>query len=158
VIECEGICVPINIQRVDGGLVVVTVVATIALLAIVLSVWSRLAVPTDLTDIDPGESQWSTVDGIATIKNGEAGGLRSGGKIIAIEGRSVASWIDGLTRPHSERLDLHPGTIAIYRVERVGRLLDIPVTLRGYSFVARTADDWSPVLFVMLCLGLAILS
>jgi hypothetical protein len=145
----------VNKKRLDTRLVTVAV-AVIAMISAALLMWSRLTTPTDLTDIDPILAQWSSNGVVVTMRDGAVGELRSGDRVVAVEGRSLRDWADHVFDQDVNRPSLTEGSTLIYQVERDGQLLNVRVVLQPYSLHSTVARNWSLVLLTLLLVALGI--
>lgn len=143
-------------RRFGAPPVAVAVVAVVVLVAAGLSFWSRITTPTDLTDINTPESVRWTARGVVTLRDGAPGGLLAGDRVVAVEGRSMQYWVERLLDLDAKRPSFAVGATLTYRVERDGRLLDIPVTLQPYPLASRVAANWNLVLVIVVLVALAI--
>jgi len=124
---------------------VAAVVAMLLLLGTVGMILLRVLGPSDGSVIDGGDNaipggrvvvQWVTSND----------GLRTGDRILAIDGRTLAD----VTVPGALPAG-HVGDVLDYEVVRDGHTITVPVTLSTFPYLAQLADNW-PTLLVELAL------
>ncbi len=110
--------------------------------------------PSDGTRLEPGQSVWR-VDGVIVTPL-RPGGLRQGDVIVAVEGKSLEFWAQGLFNWNLARPQWHMGQTITYTVLRHGHSLDVPVTLETYPLGTIVAQEWSTILYALVFLLVAI--
>jgi hypothetical protein len=140
----------------DPACIGVAAVVALLLAIAAVSVWWRAVTPSDQTRINMSGT-WVSGDRIITRADGAPGGLRQGDEIVAVDGRTITSWVEMLPRPDTHRPTAEVGTTLVYRVRRAGGSLDVAVTLRPYPWVESMARNWSRLLLIVVQLSLAAL-
>jgi two-component system, NarL family, sensor kinase len=113
----------------------------------------HLTGPSDGTRLAPGQPVWQP-DGVV-ITPLQPGRLRQGDIVVAVEGKSMESWAQGLFEVGLARPQWHVGQTITYTVLRNGRSLDVPVTLEPYPLGAIVVEEWSTILYAMVFLLVA---
>lgn len=85
----------------------------------------------------------------------------SGGKLVAVNSRSVDDWAGLLLcwQPFCaapERMRWEVGDTLTYQFERAGELVEEPVTLHPYPLLANLRQDWGAVLYALTLLGVGV--
>jgi two-component system, NarL family, sensor kinase len=129
---------------------IVLVISGLALALGVGFVWLHLASPSDGARLEPGQRTWIPGGVVVSPLERHPGGLEPGDVIVAIDGRSMEAWKEGLfalNAPHSQwQFDQ---TIT-YTVQRDGHLLNVPVTLGKYPWRELIQEDWSLLLYLLV--------
>ncbi len=109
--------------------------------------------PSDGTRLSPGQSVWRP-DGVAVTPL-HPGGLHQGDVVVAVEGKSLESWAQGLFEFGAARPQWRVGQTITYTVLRHGHSLDVPVTLEAYSLGTIVGQEWSTILYALVFLLVA---
>lgn len=75
---------------------------------------------------------------------------------MAVEGKSLEFWAQGLFRLDLTRPSWHVGQTITYTVLRNGHTRDIPVTLEAYPLGDIVAREWSTILYTLVFLLVAV--
>ncbi|TMC47382.1 MAG: hypothetical protein E6J26_11410 [Chloroflexi bacterium] len=115
----------------------------LAIAALVVAfVWLRAGSPSDGVRLVPADYNF-LADGISiSLSEARPGELREGDRLVALDGVSVEQWARALFEPAAARPAWSFGQTATYTVVRDGQRLDVPVTLRPYSFGPWLAGYW----------------
>ncbi len=127
--------------------------ANLALLIIAAVFWALLlsfvglhfATPSDGARIAGGTETGGLR--VALLTNA---GLQENDVVIAIDGRSIESYIRALTDFNQPAPQWAFGETIIYTVTRDGKKLDIPITPGRYPFGAIWAKDWGAILVAIV--------
>ena len=110
----------------------------------------RLATPGDGARLDPGHDVWRQNGVVVTPLEPRPGGLRAGGVVTAIEGRSLESWTQALFNPINSDAP-HPrpytGQHLTYTVLRGGESIQVDVVLGPYPLWANLTAAWGTIIF-----------
>jgi signal transduction histidine kinase len=124
-------------------LTLVAIAASLGFLAM------RLVGPSDGTQIPFYAGAWMS-DGVTiTAPDASADGLRSGDVVTAIDGRSVAAWLDVILYPGVDRSALDAPSV-MYAVMRNGVEVDVPVDRTSHPVAPLILEYWSAVVFVVV--------
>src|SRR6476620_1577451 len=99
---------------------------------------------------------WSAAGVAVTPEQSAATALQAGDVVLAVEGRSVSSWIASSVDPNAPRKPATPGTVLTYTVERNGQMIDVPVTLAQQDGWSAIRDNWSNIAFAGTLLAVAL--
>lgn len=110
--------------------------------------------PSDGTRLSPGQSVWRPAGVIVTPL--QPGRLRQGDVVVAVEGKSLESWAQGLFRFDLARPQWRVGQTITYTVLRDGRSLDVPVILEPYPLGTIVLQEWSTILYALVFLLVAV--
>jgi two-component system, NarL family, sensor kinase len=138
----------------DGRwIVLVLAVSGFALALGVAFVWLQLTRPSDGARMEPGRLTW-THDGVVVspleAHRRPGGGLAPGDVVVAVDGRSIRVWQQGLFAPGAPHPRWQVGQEITYTVQRHGHLLDVPVTLRSYPWRGLVQQDWSMLMYFLV--------
>ncbi len=114
----------------------------------------HLTGPSDGTRLSPGQPVWRP-DGVVVTPL-QPGRLHQGDVVVAVEGKSMESWAQGLFEPGLARPHWRVGQTITYTVLRNGRSLDVPVTLGAYPLGTIVAQEWSTILYALVFLLVAV--
>jgi signal transduction histidine kinase len=113
-------------------------------------VWLRLTGASDGTQLGP--AAWRP-HGVVVTALYEAGtGLRQGDLIVAVDGRSLELWAQGMWVPERPRPHWLVGQTVIYTVERDGQRRDISVVLGRYPLGRVLMDNWGQIILAIVFL------
>lgn len=129
--------------------VVLTVIAcTLALSALWL--WLCLTGPSDGAPLLPGQAVWSRNGVVVTPLVAQPGGLRQGDVVVAVGGRSLESWAEGLFRPGVPSQQWRFGQTVTYTVLRGGHLMELSIKPGRYPLGALVQDEWGLLAFMLV--------
>lgn len=134
----------------DRARVVVLLAVTTMVALGVAFVWLHLASPSDGARLNPGQPALRSNGVAVTVLRAQSDGLRSGDIVVAIDGRSVESWVDALADPTVDREQWRVGQVVTYLVERNGATISVPVTLDSYPIDAIWNEGWSTIIFALV--------
>lgn len=123
--------------------------ATGALALTVVSIWSTLVSPSDGARLNQHHRAWRANGVLVSPIEERPGGLRSGDRVVAVNGRTMESWAQLLFAPTAPRPTWQFGQTIMYTVVRGGRVLDVPVTLERYPLAAALGDEWGVISFAL---------
>jgi two-component system NarL family sensor kinase len=116
----------------------------------------HLTYPSDGAYLKPGGDVWKEDGVVVTPLSDDFRGLKEGDIVVAVAGRSLASWINGL----GDLEAIHPnwgyGDQVPYTVIRDGSRADIQVTLGKFPLAAILEHQWGTFLFSIVNLLVAI--
>jgi len=127
-------------------------VLSVALLVLGLGIalfWLRVTTPSDGARMKIEEWPWRSEGFVVAPIDNQPGGLQQGDLVVAIDGRSLEAWAQVLFTAGAPRPHWRMGQTVVYTVLRDGRLVDVPIILRGFPIGALLAQLWS-VPFVLL--------
>jgi two-component system, NarL family, sensor kinase len=110
--------------------------------------------PSDGARLAPGQPVWQA-DGVIVTPL-RPGGLHQGDVVLAIAGKSMDSWAQGLFRWDLARPQWRVGQTITYTVLRHGHSLEIPVTLEVYPLGTIVEQEWSTILYALVFLLVAV--
>jgi signal transduction histidine kinase len=139
-------------QSIRTHLVVITALGAVLLGVAFLLL--HLTGPSDGARLSPGQPVWRP-DGVVVTPL-RSSGLRQGDVVVAVEGKSMESWAQGLFDFSLTRPQWHIGQTITYTVLRNGRSMDIPVTLGPYPLGTILIDEWSTILYALVFLLVAV--
>jgi two-component system NarL family sensor kinase len=128
---------------------VAVLAATFAALAVV-GVAYRLQVSSDGTAFADGVGRWHANGALVESLSVDDGPLRSGDRVLAVDGRSIEALSAGLLNPGSAAFPPGPGATVTYTVERAGERLDLAVPLTAYPVVGLWLGSWAVLLLVIV--------
>src|SRR5450755_356285 len=123
-------------QSIRTHLVVITALGAVLLGVAFLLL--HLTGPSDGARLSPGQPVWRPAGVVVTPLR--SSGLRQGDVVVAVEGKSMESWAQGLFDFSLTRPQRHIGQTITYTVLRNGRSMDIPVTLGPYPLAVCRRD------------------
>ncbi|HEY6539796.1 MAG TPA: hypothetical protein VIZ18_02620, partial [Ktedonobacteraceae bacterium] len=129
------------------------IVLAISGLALVLGfafIWLHAVSPSDGTLMEPGQQTWIPAGVVVTPLERHPGGLQPGDVIVAINGRSLEVWKEGLMKFNAPPPQWHVGQTITYTVQRGGHLLTIPVILGHYPWREVIQQSWSLLLYFLV--------
>ncbi len=129
------------------------VVLTVIACALALSglwLWLRLIGPSDGARLPPGQAVWSRDGVVVTPLEAQPGGLRQGDVVVAVGGRSLESWTEGLFRPRTSAPGWRYGQTVTYTVLRGGHRLEVSIRLGRYPLGALVQDEWGFLAFTLV--------
>jgi hypothetical protein len=129
---------------------IVLVISGLALALGVAFVWLHAASPSDGTRLEPGQQTWIPAGVVVSSLERHSGGLEPGDVIVAIDGRSLEAWKEGLFALNAPHPQWHVGQTIIYTVQRSGHLLNIPVIVGNYPWRELIQLDWSLLLYFLV--------
>src|SRR5215472_556874 len=129
---------------------IVLVISGLALALGVAFVWLHGASPSDGTRLEPGQQTWIPAGVMVSPLERHPGGLEPGDVIVAIDGRSLQAWQEGLFALNAPHPQWHVGQTITYTVQRGGHLLNVPVTLGQYPWRELIQQDWSLLLYFLV--------
>jgi two-component system, NarL family, sensor kinase len=114
-----------------------------------------LAGPSDGAHIEFDQPAWRPDGVVVTPLGQQTDGLRPGDLVVAVEGRSLEAWAEGLFDAGASRPHWQVGQTIRYTVVRGGRAQELAVTLGRYPLGPSLAPYWGLVLFdlVLLAVG-----
>lgn len=133
-----------------SGRRLVLLVSGLALTLGMAFVWLHVAGPSDGARLEPGQQAWTHEGVVVSLLDSRSGELEPGDVVVAVEGRSMPVWWDGLFAlgvPHTQR---QVGQTLTYTVLRGGYRLSVPVTLRLYPWRGLLRKDWSLLLYFLV--------
>jgi two-component system, NarL family, sensor kinase len=110
--------------------------------------------PSDGTRLAPGQSVWRANGVMVTPLH--PSGLHQGDVVVAIEGKNMESWAQGLFTIGLARPQWRVGQTITYTVLRDGHSLDVPVTLEAYPLGTIVVQEWSTILYALVFLLVAV--
>ncbi len=113
-------------------------------------VWTYLSQPSDALRVDPSEAAWQRNGVLILPLVTQSHGLRAGDVVIAIDGRSLESWVSGLFHPRAASPHFSDGQRVTYTVLRKNRPLDVSVRLSPYPLGAFLGRNWGMLVFVFV--------
>jgi two-component system, NarL family, sensor kinase len=113
----------------------------------------HLTGPSDGARLSPGQPVWRP-DGVVVTPL-QPGGLHQGDVVVAVGGKSMESWAQGLFEPGLARPQWRVGQTITYTVLRHGHSLDVPVTLGTYPLGTILVQEWSTILYAVVFLLVA---
>lgn len=129
---------------------VVLAVSGLALVLGMAFVWLHATSPSDGTRLEPGQQTWILTGVVVSPLESHPGGLEPGDVIVAIDGRSLESWENGLFQLSALHPQWHIGQTVTYTVQRDGHLLSVPVTLESYPWQEILQEEWSLLLYFLI--------
>lgn len=108
----------------------------------------HLTGPSDGARLSPGQSVWRP-DGVVVTPL-QSGGLHQGDVVVAVEGKSMEVWAQGLFNVGEARPQWHAGQTIAYTVLRNGRIENVSVTLGPYPLGAIVLQEWSTILYALV--------
>lgn len=127
-----------NRARLGGGVIALFFLAVGLLLMLYHS-----STPSDGARLEPGEQVWRPTGIVVTPVIDQDNGLRKGDIVVAINGRSVLSDADSILNFAQPRASYRIGESARYSVIRVGKPVDLDLTLVAYPLSATILKNWS---------------
>jgi len=116
----------------------------------VVAVWSYITGPAYSLRPDRGEPRWLPNGVLAKPPVQEdVDGLRYGDLVLAIEGRSVAFWVQALFRPDLPHPRFQVGQMMTFTIVRAGQRLELSVKLTPYPLQLVLARNWANLLAVL---------
>jgi two-component system, NarL family, sensor kinase len=131
-------------------MVLVLAVSGLAVALSVAFVWLHVAGPSDGARMQPGRRTWAHGGVVLSPLATRPGGLASGDVVVAVDGRPMRAWEQGLVAPHAPHPRWQVGQTVTYSVQRHGRLLDVPVRLRSYPWRGLVQQGWSMLLYFLV--------
>jgi len=116
----------------------------------------RLLGPSDGAPIPFYGDSWTEHGVRLSVSSSEASGLQPGDIVLAVNGRSVSSWLADSFDPAEARVPAAIGTTLTYTVERAGTTIDVPVTLGRQDLSAALVENWANLLFGAVVLAVAL--
>ena len=110
--------------------------------------------PSDGARLAPGQSVWRPEGVVVTPLQPD--GLRQGDVVVAVEGKSMEYWAQGLFEPGLTRPQWRVGQTITYTVLRHGHSEKVPVTLEAYPLGTIVEQDWSTILYALVFLLVAV--
>lgn len=110
----------------------------------------RLNNPSDGARLEPNAAVWRPDGVIVTPLEEQLGGLRSGDRVVAIDGRTLEAWSGDLLAPNAARPRWQFGQVVTYTILRDGLLREVPVTLGRYPLGKVVAEGWGLILFAVV--------
>jgi two-component system NarL family sensor kinase len=110
-------------------------------------VWLTVTGPADGVRLLSEEAVWQPDGVVVTSITEVPGGLRTGDRIIAVEGRSMVEWMQARFQLDAPQWRI--GQTVTYTVLRAGRVVSIPLTLGPYPLGALVQHIWSSLLFLL---------
>ncbi|GHO81335.1 hypothetical protein KSD_91060 [Ktedonobacter sp. SOSP1-85] len=108
----------------------------------------HMTTPSDGVRLSPGQSVWRP-DGVVVTPL-QPGGLRQGDIVVAVEGKSMEAWAQGLFEFRVARPQWHAGQTITYTVLRNGHARYVPVTLGPYPLSTIVLQEWSTILYALV--------
>ncbi len=137
--------------RWDGRwIVLVLAVSGLAVALGVAFVWLHVAGPSDGARMQPGRRTWAHGGVVVSPLATRPGGLSSGDVVVAVDGRPMRAWEQGLVAPHAPHPRWQVGQTVTYTVQRHGHLLEVPVRLRSYPWRELVQQGWSMLLYLLM--------
>ncbi len=112
--------------------------------------YQQLSLPSDGARLEPAESVWRPNGVVVTPLEGGKTPLLPGDVVVAVEGRSLEEWAQGIFQPGFLRAALPAGRPLAYTVLRAGRPIDLAIAPLPYPLAAILARSWSTILFTFL--------
>jgi two-component system, NarL family, sensor kinase len=131
-------------------MVLVLAVSGLAVALGVAFVWLQVAGPSDGARLQPGRRTWAHGGVVVSPLATRPGGLASGDVVVAVDGRPLRAWEQGLVARHAPRPRWQVGQTVTYTVQRHGRRLDVRVRLRSYPWRGLLQQGWSMLLYLLL--------
>jgi hypothetical protein len=131
-------------------LVLVLAVSGLGLALGVAFVWLHVTGPSDGARMPPGKRTWVHGGVVVSLLATGPGGLASGDVVVAVDGRPMRAWQQGLVAPHAPHPRWQVGQTVTYTVQRHGQLLDVPVRLRSSSWRGLLQQGWSMLLYLLV--------
>ncbi len=129
---------------------IVLVISGLALALGVGFVWLHLASPSDGARLEPGQRTWIPGGVVVSPLERHPGGLEPGDVIVAIDGRSMETWKQGLFALNAPHPQWHVGQTIPYTVQRGGHLLNVAVIVGNYPWRELIQLDWSLLLYFLV--------
>ncbi|MFC7616659.1 hypothetical protein ACFQV2_27580 [Actinokineospora soli] len=101
---------------------------------------SRALGPGDGATVNLGDAALSP-EGAVVVTAQPGSALRVGDLVLSVDGRAV---------PHAGGPAVEPGDVVVYRVQRDGATIDVPVELRPYPLTADLGHGWPTLLVIAL--------
>jgi two-component system NarL family sensor kinase len=139
-----------DLRRGGHWMVLVLAMGGLAVALGVAYVWLQVAGPSDGARMQPGRRTWAHGGVVVSPLATRPGGLASGDVVVAVDGRPMRAWEQGLVARHAPHPRWQVGQTVTYTVQRHGRLLDLPVRLRSYPWRGLLQQSWSMLLYLLL--------
>jgi hypothetical protein len=131
-------------------MVLVLAVSGLAVALGVAFVWLHVTGPSDGARMPPGTRTWAHGGVVVSPLTTRPGGLVSGDVVVAVDGRPMRAWKQGLVAPDAPHPRWQVGQTVTYTVQRHGRLLDVPVRLASYPWRGLVQQGWSMLLYLLM--------
>ena len=125
----------------------VAAIALAALLLIGADIGLRISSPSDNAHLRIA-NPWKEDGVVISPVREKAGGLQEGDVVVAVKGKSMESWVQGLFNLSPERPGWEVGQTVEYRVKRGGELINVPVTLDRYPLAEVVSSVWGTAITV----------
>ena len=129
---------------------VVLLVGVLGLTLGLIFVCLHAASPSDGTRLEPGQQTWIPAGVVVSPLGKHPKGLEPGDVVVAIDGRSLKSWEEGLFDLNAPQPHWYLGQTLSYTVQRDGHLLTVPVTLEPYPWLEMLQQEWSLLLYFLI--------
>lgn len=136
-----------RVPHVDVGSLVLTGLVILELAVSLAFVAFRISTPADGTRVGGDLVPWAG-DGVAVVPGAGHGGsslVREGDRVVAVQGRSVESWLSLLLDPDVARPRVELGDPIALTVVRAGERLEVVTTGGPFDPVATIAREWGVV-------------
>lgn len=110
----------------------------------------HLSAPFDNGRLQPGADNITARGVIVTPLPGGPEGFQAGDEVLAVNGRSLEAYAQGLFRGGVTRPAWQVGDIVTYTVWRDGQTMDVAVTLGRYPLTAVVRRNWGTILFALV--------